>query len=117
LLSQVSLHLQYCKFPQDVLLEMWNVSWSKLFFYQGMSCIGLLITWYRHVKGLVGELDFSFHAVSTMESRIAESRMTSRAPSRATSPARNASKLSLHETQAADRRKLEWACDWIETLL
>ena len=67
----------------------------------------LLITLDRHVKALVGELDFSFHAVSTMDSRIAESRMTSRAPSRAASPVRNASKLSLHETQAADRQKMD----------
>ncbi|KAJ6121608.1 hypothetical protein N7512_004073 [Penicillium capsulatum] len=36
----------------------------------------------KHVKSLVGELDFSFHAVSTTDVRIAESRMTSRAPSR-----------------------------------
>lgn len=36
----------------------------------------------RLVKGLVGELDFSFHAVSTGES-MAESRMPSRAGSRA----------------------------------
>ncbi|KAJ5757720.1 uncharacterized protein N7511_006414 [Penicillium nucicola] len=35
----------------------------------------------RHVKGLVGELDFSFHAVSTSES-MAQSRMPSRAGSR-----------------------------------
>jgi hypothetical protein len=35
----------------------------------------------RHVKGLVGELDFSFHAVSTTES-MAPSRMASRAGSR-----------------------------------
>ncbi|KAJ5166764.1 uncharacterized protein N7482_005545 [Penicillium canariense] len=49
----------------------------------------------RHVKGLVGELDFSFHAVSTMDPRIAESRYTSRAPSR----------VSLNEVQAADREK------------
>ncbi|KAJ5082259.1 hypothetical protein N7532_011302 [Penicillium argentinense] len=61
----------------------------------------------KHVKGLVGELDFSFHAVSTMDPRIAESRMTSRAPSRATSPVRGASQISLHETQAADRQKMD----------
>ena len=35
----------------------------------------------RLVKGLVGELDFSFHAVSTGES-LAESRVTSRVGSR-----------------------------------
>ncbi|EPS25675.1 hypothetical protein PDE_00609 [Penicillium oxalicum 114-2] len=49
----------------------------------------------RHVKGLVGELDFSFHAVSTMDARIADSRYTSRAPSR----------VSVNETQVADRVK------------
>ncbi|KAJ6109216.1 hypothetical protein N7486_001450 [Penicillium sp. IBT 16267x] len=47
-----------------------------------------------HVKGLVGELDFSFHAVSTADAKMTHSRMTSRAPSR----------VSLHETQAADRK-------------
>lgn len=49
----------------------------------------------KHVKGLVGELDFSFHAVSTMDARIADSRYTSRAPSR----------VSVNEIQAADREK------------
>ncbi|KAJ5752596.1 hypothetical protein N7520_009513 [Penicillium odoratum] len=48
------------------------------------------------VKDLVGELDFSFHAVSTTDG-ITHSRMTSRAPS----------KVSLHETQAADRNKTD----------
>lgn len=47
------------------------------------------------MKDLVGELDFSFHAVSTTDPRIAESRMTSRAPSR----------VDVNEVQAADRRK------------
>jgi hypothetical protein len=51
----------------------------------------------RHVRGLVGELDFSFHAVSTMDPRIAESRMTSRAPSR----------VDVNEVQATDRQKQE----------
>ncbi|KAJ5553882.1 hypothetical protein N7513_003841 [Penicillium frequentans] len=50
-----------------------------------------------HVKGLVGELDFSFHAVSTTDARISQSRMTSRAPSR----------VSVNETQAADRDKTD----------
>lgn len=52
---------------------------------------------FRHVKGLVGELDFSFHAVSTTDARISHSRMTSRAPSR----------VSVNETQAADRDKTD----------
>ncbi|KAJ5664374.1 hypothetical protein N7507_005105 [Penicillium longicatenatum] len=51
----------------------------------------------RHVKGLVGELDFSFHAVSTTDARMTHSRMTSRAPSR----------VSVNETQAADRDKAD----------
>lgn len=50
---------------------------------------------FRHVKGLVGELDFSFHAISTSDPRIAESRMTSRAPSR----------VDVNEVQAVDRDK------------
>ncbi|KAJ5717356.1 hypothetical protein N7488_003002 [Penicillium malachiteum] len=49
----------------------------------------------RHVRGLVGELDFSFHAVSTTDASITHSRMTSRAPSR----------VSVNEVQAADRPK------------
>ncbi|KAF7718156.1 Uncharacterized protein PECH_005608 [Penicillium ucsense] len=49
----------------------------------------------RHVKDLVGELDFSFHAVSTMDARIADSRYTSRAPSR----------VSVNESHTVDREK------------
>lgn len=52
---------------------------------------------FRHVKGLVGELDFSFHAVSTTDANMTHSRMTSRAPSR----------VSVNETQAADRNKTD----------
>ncbi|KAJ5915602.1 hypothetical protein N7466_011535 [Penicillium verhagenii] len=48
-----------------------------------------------HVRGLVGELDFSFHTVSTTDASMTHSRMTSRAPSR----------VSVNETQAADRNK------------
>ncbi|KAJ5832819.1 hypothetical protein N7474_001130 [Penicillium riverlandense] len=50
------------------------------------------------VKGLVGELDFSFHALST-----ADSRMTSRAPSRVTS------RVNINEipSSSADRDKME----------
>ncbi|KAJ5577998.1 uncharacterized protein N7459_006962 [Penicillium hispanicum] len=51
----------------------------------------------RHVRGLVGELDFSFHAVSTTDASLTHSRMTSRAPSR----------VSVNETQAADREKTD----------
>ncbi|KAJ5291788.1 hypothetical protein N7478_001039 [Penicillium angulare] len=51
----------------------------------------------RHVKGLVGELDFSFHAVSTTDASITHSRMTSRAPSR----------VSVNEVQASDRQKAD----------
>lgn len=57
----------------------------------------VLTTISRHVKGLVGELDFSFHAVSTTDVRIAESRMTSRAPSR----------VSVNELQSTDRDKMD----------
>ncbi|KAJ5177619.1 Brefeldin A sensitivity protein [Penicillium coprophilum] len=50
----------------------------------------------RLVKDLVGELDFSFHAVSTKES-MAESRMTSRAGSR--------TDLSEYGSRPSDRNK------------
>ncbi|KAJ5247150.1 hypothetical protein N7468_002133 [Penicillium chermesinum] len=49
----------------------------------------------RCVRDLVGELDFSFHTVTTTDGSITHSRMASAAPSR----------VSVNEAQAADRDK------------
>ena len=76
---------------------MWKDSCGmfKMSFFAGVILNLLLLI--RHVKGLVGELDFSFHAVSTADAKMTHSRMTSRAPSR----------VSVNETQAADRNKTD----------